>query len=57
MVERNLELVMVLEDDVRFEFDFRNTLEATMKEAHEKSSTVNWDLMLVDNVVKEFLTS
>ena len=45
MVERNLETVLVLEDDVRFEFDFVNELNDLMKQAKKISSAVNWDLM------------
>lgn len=45
MVERNLETVLVLEDDVRFEFDFNRELKDVMAQASKVSSAVNWDLM------------
>eukprot|EP00111_Clytia_hemisphaerica_P009761 TCONS_00028618-protein len=45
MVERNLETVLVLEDDVRFEFDFNRELKDVMKQADQISSVVNWDLI------------
>lgn len=45
MVDRNLETVLVLEDDVRFEFDFMNELKELMNQANKISSAVNWDLM------------
>ena len=45
MVERNLETVLVLEDDVRFEFDFNRELRDVMKQADQILSVVNWDLM------------
>ena len=45
MVERNLELVLVLEDDVRFEFDFMRQMKEVMTQAHSVQSVVNWDLM------------
>jgi len=45
MVERNLDTVLVLEDDVRFEFDFMRELKDVMNQAEQISSKVNWDLM------------
>ena len=45
MVDRNLETVLVLEDDVRFEFDFMRELKELMNQANKISSAVNWDLM------------
>ena len=45
MVERNLDMVLVLEDDVRFEFDFMRELKDVMEQAKQISSVVNWDLM------------
>lgn len=45
MVERNLEMVLVLEDDVRFEFDFIRQMQDVMKQAENIQSVVNWDLI------------
>ena len=47
MVERKLDIALILEDDVRFEYDFRNNMTAMMKEAQQISPTVQWDLMYV----------
>ena len=45
MVEKNLQLVMVLEDDVRFEFDFVEKLHKMMGQAEDIKHRVDWDLM------------
>lgn len=41
MVRENLKVVMLLEDDIRFELDFRKKLNNVMKEAQK----LEWDFM------------
>lgn len=43
MVEQELEVVLILEDDVDFQPDFREGLEVLLEEAHTHTPT--WDLM------------
>lgn len=43
MIEENLSEVLVLEDDIDFEPDFRQNLQKVLEEAHQ--FTPNWDLM------------
>jgi len=47
MVERNLETVLVLEDDVRFESNFRERLTKLMTVANSlsKAPAADWDLL------------
>lgn len=45
MINNGLAQVLVLEDDVRFEPDFRNQLEYMLKEANYLSSKHHWELM------------
>lgn len=45
MVERKLDIALILEDDVRFEYDFRGNLTEMMRQANQISSTLQWDLM------------
>ena len=47
MVERNLETVLVLEDDVRFKSDFREGLTEVMTRANSltKAPAADWDLL------------
>ena len=45
MLEQDLQKVLVLEDDVDFEPDFRENLREVLDEAQEFSPT--WDLMYV----------
>ena len=43
MVEKNYDVVLIFEDDVRFEPFFKTKMEALLQEADKK--TPNWDLM------------
>ena len=45
MVEKNLQFVMILEDDVRFEFDFIEKLQKMMDQDQDIKHRVDWDLM------------
>lgn len=45
MINNGLAQVLVLEDDVRFEPDFRNQLQYLLEEANALSSKFNWELM------------
>ena len=45
MVEKNYERVIILEDDARFTFDFKATLNHFMNELINKK--IKWDLLLV----------
>ena len=45
MINNGLAQVLVLEDDVRFEPDFRNQLQYLLKEANALSSKYHWELM------------
>lgn len=48
MMEKGLDMVMVLEDDVRFESDFNEKLEEVMQEARTLlEQGVEWDLMYI----------
>lgn len=45
MINNGLAQILVLEDDVRFEPDFRNQLQGLLDEATVLSSKYRWDLM------------
>ena len=46
MIELDLELVLVLEDDIRFEYNFIYKMNEVMKEAREiLRNGIEWDLM------------
>lgn len=45
IVDRNLEMVLVLEDDVRFESNFVNQLKEVLKQAQSVRNQENWDLI------------
>jgi len=47
MINNGLSQVLVLEDDVRFEPDFRNRLQELLREATALSSKYHWELMWV----------
>ena len=45
MINNGLAQVLVLEDDVRFEPDFRNQLQYLLEEANALSNKFHWELM------------
>ena len=45
MVNNGLSQVLVLEDDVRFEADFRNQLRQLLREATVLNNKYRWELM------------
>ncbi|EDO43389.1 predicted protein [Nematostella vectensis] len=47
MIEKGLERVLILEDDVRFEPDFRRKLLAMIADANQLESKYNWDMIYV----------
>ena len=48
MIEKNLETVLVLEDDVRFEYNFKNNFREVMNDARQLvKEGLDWDLMYV----------
>lgn len=51
MVNNGLSQVLVLEDDVRFEPDFRNQLLQLLREATVLNNKYRWELMWVDFLI------
>ena len=48
MIEKNLDTVLVLEDDVRFEYNFKNNFREVMNDARQLvKEGLDWDLMYV----------
>lgn len=48
MIEKNLDTVLVLEDDVRFEYNFKNNFREVMNDARQLvKEGLDWDLMYI----------